>query len=130
MSYPRHLIQSVLEDCKPTVICTKSSYFKILNTCITTLFLENGWLERFEEEINLLETKPFPEKVLLDDMAYTVYSSGTTGKPKGMRCFYYQVVTSEILLRHCIRKLFVRYPMSSSWCRVLLFVAPSCISIR
>lgn len=83
MSYPNNLIQSVLEDCKPVVICTKRSYNYLLNTNITTLFLENDWFGEFEAEINSLETKPIHENVLLDDMAYTVYSSGTTGRPKG-----------------------------------------------
>lgn len=85
MSYPKSLIQSVLEDCEPVVICTKASYNHLLNTKITTLFLQNDWVERYQEE-NRLETKPIQEKVSLDDMAYTVYSSGTTGKPKGIQC--------------------------------------------
>lgn len=83
MSYPKNLIQSVLEDCKPVVICTKSAYNNLLNTSITTLFLENNWFGSFDAEIKQLEVKPIPEHVLLDDMAYTVYSSGTTGRPKG-----------------------------------------------
>ncbi len=83
MSYPKHLIQSVLEDCQPVVICTKEAYNHLLNTSITsTLFIQDDWVNTYREEISRLESKPINrENVLLDDMAYTVYSSGTTGKP-------------------------------------------------
>lgn len=84
MSYPNTLIQSVLEDSKPVAICTKSSYNHLLNTNISTLFLDNDWVGNYVKEIDKLEMKPVAEKVILDDMAYSVYSSGTTGKPKGM----------------------------------------------
>lgn len=80
MSYPKNLIQSVLDDCKPVVICTKEAYNHLLNTTISTLFIQNNWVEQYEDEINQLSTKPVREHVLLDDMAYTVYSSGTTGQ--------------------------------------------------
>ncbi|XP_065204923.1 uncharacterized protein LOC135834874 [Planococcus citri] len=86
MSYPKPLIQSVLEDAKPVAICSKSSYGHLLNTDITTLFLDNNWAEIYQKEVNQSKEKPIVEKVQLDDMAYTVYSSGTTGKPKGIQC--------------------------------------------
>lgn len=82
MSYPKNLIESVLDDCNPVVICTKLRHNHLLNTCITNLFIENDWVEKYQEEISLLKTIPEYENVSLDDMAYTVYSSGTTGKPK------------------------------------------------
>lgn len=86
MSYPKSLIKSVLDDCKPVVICTKAAYNELLNTDVTTLFLQNNWVKQYEDEINRLPVKPIREHALLDDMAYTVYSSGTTGRPKGIVC--------------------------------------------
>lgn len=79
MSYPKHLIQSVLDDCEPVVVCTKASYSNQLNTGITPLFIEGDWVERYGAEIK--GTEILRENVSLDDMAYTVYSSGTTGLP-------------------------------------------------
>lgn len=96
MSYPKNLIQSVLEDCEPLVICSKTSYRHLLNTSITTLFLENDWANEYRKEVDLLETKPIRENVSLDDMAYTVYSSGTTGKPKGIQCPHRGAVYSYV----------------------------------
>ncbi|KAG4068511.1 hypothetical protein HA402_004852 [Bradysia odoriphaga] len=96
MSYPKNLIQSVLDDCKPVVICTKAAYSQLLNTNTTTLFLQNNWVEQYEEEINRLAIKPTREHVLLDDMAYTVYSSGTTGRPKGIVCPHRGAVYSYV----------------------------------
>lgn len=43
--------------------------------------MNDGWIERLKKQMNG-KSVVLP-KVSLDDLAYTVYSSGTTGKPKG-----------------------------------------------
>jgi len=84
VSYPPTLLQSVLEDAKPVAVCTKVQFCERLTGASTVpVLLDAKWLDRVQEENSQLTTFERPVQVSLDDMAYTVYSSGTTGKPKG-----------------------------------------------
>ena len=47
----------------------------------------DGWLERVKEENASQMDSMSPLDMSLDNLAYTVYSSGTTGKPKGRLYF-------------------------------------------
>nr|CAD7260469.1 unnamed protein product [Timema shepardi] len=85
ISHPHPLMQSVLEDSAPVAVCTKSQFSQRLLGLVDAsrvLLMEGDWLE----ELTHLEVIPETVQVSLDDMAYTVYSSGTTGKPKGIQC--------------------------------------------
>nr|CAD7402514.1 unnamed protein product [Timema cristinae] len=85
ISHPHPLMQSVLEDSAPVAVCTKSQFSQRLLGLVDpsrVLLMEGDWLE----ELTGLEVIPETVQVSLDDMAYTVYSSGTTGKPKGIQC--------------------------------------------
>nr|CAD7594039.1 unnamed protein product [Timema genevievae] len=85
ISHPHPLMQSVLEDSAPVAVCTKSQFSQRLSGLVDSsrvLLMEGDWLE----ELARLEVIPETVQVSLDDMAYTVYSSGTTGKPKGIQC--------------------------------------------
>ena len=84
VSYPPALLQSVLEDAKPVAVCTKEQFCERLTGASTVpVLLDAKWLDRVREENSQLTAFESPVQVSLDDMAYTVYSSGTTGKPKG-----------------------------------------------
>ncbi|KAL9971921.1 hypothetical protein ACROYT_G018144 [Oculina patagonica] len=85
LSYPETLLHSILEDAKPTAIITSESLKEKLPSSADVILLDQGWDERLEKEN---ASKPALEKVksALDDLAYIVYSSGTTGKPKGICC--------------------------------------------
>ena len=84
VSNPPALLQSVLEDAKPVAVCTKVQFCERLTGASTVpVLLDAKWLDRVREENSQLTTFEHPVQVSLDDMAYTVYSSGTTGKPKG-----------------------------------------------
>ena len=82
LSYPESLLDSILEDAKPTAVITTEHLKEHLSNSANVIVLNDGWEERLEKEN---ETGPALEKVksTLDDLAYIVYSSGTTGKPKG-----------------------------------------------
>ena len=45
---------------------------------------DEGWIDRLVEENKRRGSLPPLPPMSLDNLAYTVYSSGTTGKPKGM----------------------------------------------
>lgn len=83
MSYPSSLIQSVLDDAQPVIICSKNCYADLLKTNIPVVNLDESWVDEIRKHKKGDHLDKTVENVSLDDMAYTVYSSGTTGKPKG-----------------------------------------------
>ncbi|KAJ4452316.1 hypothetical protein ANN_03836 [Periplaneta americana] len=78
LSYPPPLLRSVLEDARPVAVCSKAAFAdRLTGAAAKRVLLDAGWLDR-------VRGAPRPVLVRLDDMAYTVYSSGTTGRPKGL----------------------------------------------
>ena len=82
LSYPESLLHSILEDAKPAAVITSEHLKEKLPNSVDVITLNDGWEERLAKEN---ESKPGLEKAKNspDDLAYIVYSSGTTGKPKG-----------------------------------------------
>ena len=82
LSYPESLLHSILEDAKPAAVITSEHLNEKLPNSVDVITLNDGWDERLAKEN---KAEPGLEKVKssLDDLAYIVYSSGTTGKPKG-----------------------------------------------
>jgi acyl-coenzyme A synthetase/AMP-(fatty) acid ligase len=84
VSYPPALLKSVLDDAKPVAVCTKMQFCeRLTGASALPVLLDTEWLGRMQEENSQRSAFEHPVQVSLDDMAYTVYSSGTTGKPKG-----------------------------------------------
>lgn len=85
LSYPKTLLCSILEDAKPVAVITDASLKQRLPSSLEVIVLNEGWEEKLQEENS---SKPHLKEVAstIDDLAYIVYSSGTTGKPKGICC--------------------------------------------
>ncbi|CAK5054419.1 unnamed protein product [Meloidogyne enterolobii] len=103
ITYPDSLLKSVLDEVKPAVVCitsTNSLNNFPENTPLLLLDEDGKWLLSFEEE--KLEKI---EEINCDNLAYIVYSSGTTGKPKGIKCPHRGAVISY-------KWRFLNYPYS------------------
>jgi acyl-coenzyme A synthetase/AMP-(fatty) acid ligase len=84
VSFPSQLLTSVLEDAQPIAVCTKAPFLeRLAGSSTLPIIMDAGWFDRMQEENSQLSPLENHIRVSLDDMAYTVYSSGTTGKPKG-----------------------------------------------
>lgn len=82
-SYPTSLLTSIIEDATPVVICTKNEFQpRVAKSSVPLILLDPGWQFILTGKLKGLPPLP-PVKVSLDDLGYVVYSSGTTGKPKG-----------------------------------------------
>ena len=73
--------------------------------------MNKDWLQDVDEKLKKRHvTQLEADDVTLDNLAYTVYSSGTTGKPKGI--VNYMCILPVSLKKDCLRlsfhSLFVR----------------------
>ena len=80
LAYPPPLLADVVADASPPMVLTQERYADRLPEGTETFFLDEGWVERLED-IGTEDDRP---EVGQDDLAFVSYSSGTTGKPKGI----------------------------------------------
>ncbi|WP_242731538.1 non-ribosomal peptide synthetase [Bacillus altitudinis] len=79
-NYPESRIQYMLKDSGATHLLTHSSFISQTRS----LAFDGTYLFADDQEILLMSSENLPLEAGLDDTAYIMYTSGTTGQPKGI----------------------------------------------
>src|SRR5829696_5239902 len=80
LAYPPALLADVVADASPRLVLTRERYAERLPEGTGTFFLDEGWEEALED----VPAGASRSDVGQDNLAFVSYSSGTTGKPKGI----------------------------------------------
>ncbi|KAF4671782.1 hypothetical protein FOL47_001218 [Perkinsus chesapeaki] len=91
-NYPTDLLDMVMEDAKPTCVCTTKELAAKLPKSQRIFIFDDDVTVWRKELSDGRKPKDLPVKDT--DPAYCVYSSGTTGKPKGIVCPHRGAVVS------------------------------------
>ncbi|EKQ71208.1 amino acid adenylation enzyme/thioester reductase family protein [Leptolyngbyaceae cyanobacterium JSC-12] len=94
-THPTERLTAILEDTQPKILLTQSHLLSTLPAISAYQFcFEQDW-----QYIQYLPTYNPHTAICLDQTAYVVYTSGTTGKPKGVMATYGNLVNYILVAR-------------------------------
>ena len=86
LSYPKDLLDRAITESDAVSVLTTSEFSDRLEPSVKLFLMEDNWLQKLPADLPEMPEGGFDPKPKIDDMAYMVMSSGTTGKPKGIMC--------------------------------------------
>lgn len=82
--YPEKRLQHMIDDCKPKCLLVTSETHNLISRLVKKIDCRIIHLEENTHEYDKFPSENLSHQVLLNHLAYVLYSSGTTGVPKGI----------------------------------------------
>lgn len=123
-SYPQERINYILQDCKARAIITCVEFESLFKDIYENILSVDS--HTFKTKSQKTNTYKFVSKINSNDLAYVLYTSGTTGKPKGVMIEHRSIInlaTSMIknhdLLENKVVAVYSNYVFDAFICELI-----------